>query len=109
MRKDGAFGFFGYIEYAEKPLNGSTWLTSYIARSLVDISDIVNIPHKIVENAVDYLIKQQAENGSFIEQGAGLFGRDNHFSLTLQVLEALEANKVCMIDKIYKLIHRINK
>ncbi|XP_073825812.1 thioester-containing protein 1 allele R1-like [Musca autumnalis] len=92
---DGSFSSFGPRQVSGQPNNGSTWLTAYVTRSLLQMEEYIQIDPKIIENSFEYLIKQQATNGSFTEKSQGFFYRSqaNHVSLTSSVLLALLENK----------------
>uniref|UniRef100_A0A1I8PQI3 TEP1-F n=1 Tax=Stomoxys calcitrans TaxID=35570 RepID=A0A1I8PQI3_STOCA len=91
---DGSFSSFGPSTDHKHPNNGSTWLTAYVVRSLQQLEDYINVDPKIVSGGLDYLIKQQAENGSFTEKGSFFYiSQANHVSLTSSVLLALLENK----------------
>ncbi|XP_073821630.1 LOW QUALITY PROTEIN: thioester-containing protein 1 allele R1-like [Musca autumnalis] len=92
---DGSFSSFGPRKIGDHPINGSTWLTAYVTRSLLQMEEYIKIDPKIIENSFEYLIKQQANNGSFTEKSQGFFymSQANHVSLTSSVLLALLENK----------------
>uniref|UniRef100_A0A1I8PQF4 Thioester-containing protein 4 n=1 Tax=Stomoxys calcitrans TaxID=35570 RepID=A0A1I8PQF4_STOCA len=92
--EDASFSSFGPSKDPERPLNGSTWLTAYVVRSLQQLEDYIKVDPKIVSEGLDYLIKQQAENGSFTEKGSYFYlSQANHVSLTSKVLLALLENE----------------
>ncbi|XP_034230056.1 pregnancy zone protein-like isoform X2 [Thrips palmi] len=62
--KDGSFSAFG-----EKDRNGSTWLTAFVAKSFRLARSLVAVEERVVDEALEWLSKQQAENGSFPEVG----------------------------------------
>ncbi|XP_005191892.1 murinoglobulin-2 isoform X2 [Musca domestica] len=92
---DGSFSSFGPHKIDGQPNNGSTWLTAYVARSLLQLEDYIKVDSKVIEKALEYLAQQQAQNGSFSEKSQGFFYRSqaNHVSLTSTVLLALLENK----------------
>ncbi|XP_073823483.1 CD109 antigen-like [Musca autumnalis] len=92
---DGSFSSFGPRAIDGHPKNGSTWLTAYVARSLLQMEEYIKIDPKIIEESFEYLVQQQATNGSFTEKSQGFFYVDqsNHFSLTSSVLLALLERK----------------
>ncbi|XP_026273559.1 CD109 antigen isoform X2 [Frankliniella occidentalis] len=64
--KDGSFSAFG-----ESDKSGSTWLTAFVAKSfeMARSADLVQVEPRVVDEALTWLAKQQAENGSFPEVG----------------------------------------
>ncbi|XP_073825794.1 CD109 antigen-like [Musca autumnalis] len=92
---DGSFSSFGPRKIDGQPNNGSTWLTAYVTRSLLQMEEYIKIDPKIIENSFEYLMQQQATNGSFTEKSQGFFyiSQANHVSLTSSVLLALLENK----------------
>ncbi|XP_073823482.1 thioester-containing protein 1 allele R1-like [Musca autumnalis] len=92
---DGSFSSFGPRKIDSHPNNGSTWLTAYVTRSLLQMREYIKIDPKIIEKSFEYLIQQQATNGSFTEKSQGFFyiSQANHVSLTSSVLLALLENK----------------
>ncbi|XP_075150113.1 thioester-containing protein 4 isoform X2 [Haematobia irritans] len=91
---DGSFSSFGSPRDLEKHYNGSTWLTAYVVRSLQQLKDYVKVDQKIVDEGLEYLIKQQAENGSFTEKGGYFYiSQANHVSLTSSVVLAFMENQ----------------
>ncbi|XP_061388607.1 thioester-containing protein 1 allele R1-like [Musca vetustissima] len=92
---DGSFSSFGPHELNGQLNNGSTWLTAYVTRSLIQLQDYKKVDTKIIENSLEYLVKQQAKNGSFTEKNEDFFYADqaNLVSLTSSVLLALLEKK----------------
>ncbi|XP_034235917.1 pregnancy zone protein-like isoform X2 [Thrips palmi] len=62
--KDGSFSAFG-----ESDRSGSTWLTAFVAKSFRLAKSLVPVEERVIEEALEWLSKQQAENGSFPEVG----------------------------------------
>ncbi|XP_073823480.1 thioester-containing protein 1 allele R1-like isoform X2 [Musca autumnalis] len=92
---DGSFSSFGPRKIDGQPNNGSTWLTAYVTRSLLQMEEYIKIDPKVTEKSLEYLVQQQATNGSFTEKSQGFFyiAQSNHVSLTSSVLLALLENK----------------
>ncbi|XP_055342262.1 CD109 antigen-like [Paramacrobiotus metropolitanus] len=64
-RDDNSFSAWG-----QSDLNGSTWLTAYVARVFAEAAEFVPIiDDTIIRRALRFLIDQQLENGSFEESG----------------------------------------
>lgn len=62
--KDGSFSAFG-----ESDRSGSTWLTAFVAKSFRLAKDLVAVEERVIDEALEWLSKQQAANGSFPEVG----------------------------------------
>lgn len=62
--KDGSFSAFG-----ESDENGSTWLTAFVARSFRQASKHIDVEESVIKQALQFLAKNQAQNGSFPEVG----------------------------------------
>ncbi|KAM7353961.1 thioester-containing protein 4 isoform 2-T2 [Cochliomyia hominivorax] len=91
--KDGSFSSFGPPQVKDKPRNGSTWLTAYVMRSLLQIGEFVKINDKIIEEGLKYLSEQQAPNGTFTEKGDYFYASQrNHVTLTSSAVMALMEN-----------------
>ncbi|XP_061388606.1 thioester-containing protein 1 allele R1-like [Musca vetustissima] len=90
LHPDGSFSSFG----PDKEDYGSTWLTAYVARSLIQLQDYIKVDPKIIEESLEYLVDQQDENGEFTEESEDFFyvAQANHVSLTSSVLLALLEN-----------------
>ncbi|XP_037957339.1 pregnancy zone protein [Teleopsis dalmanni] len=94
QHSDGSFSSFGPRENSQHPVNGSTWLTAYVLRSLNKTTDLINVDEKLFENGFKYLASKQAENGTFLEAGELFFNHQKrHVSLTANVLLAFFANE----------------
>lgn len=63
-RDDGSFSAFG-----SRDDSGSTWLTAFVIKSLVEAGRHIDVEEAVVKAAIDWLIKQQAADGSFPEVG----------------------------------------
>ena len=63
-RYDGSFSAFGDID-----ANGSSFLTSFVVKSFTQARDFINIDLNVLEEATDWLLKQQNPDGSFNEPG----------------------------------------
>lgn len=100
--KDGSFSAFGLPQYyrdEKKPTNGSTWLTAYIIRSFNQLREFVNIDERVINEGLEYMVKNQAKNGSFIDKGNFYYGGSRDvISLTSTVLLAFLENKVCSFE-----------
>ncbi|XP_061388605.1 C3 and PZP-like alpha-2-macroglobulin domain-containing protein 8 [Musca vetustissima] len=93
---DGSFSSFGPHRLNDQVNNGSTWLTAYVTRSLIQLQHYVKVYPKFIENSLEYLVHQQAKNGSFTDKSQDFFfyaDQGNHVSLTSSVLLALLENK----------------
>ncbi|KAE8741724.1 Thioester-containing protein [Frankliniella occidentalis] len=92
---DGSFSAFG-----EHDESGSTWLTAFVAMSfaLARASALVQVDLRVVQQALAWLAKQQAKDGSFPEVGS-VFQRDMQggaakgLALTAYVLTAFLQDK----------------
>ncbi|XP_050711944.1 thioester-containing protein 1 allele R1-like isoform X4 [Eriocheir sinensis] len=87
--KDGSFSAFG-----SRDKSGSTWLTAFVAKSLTEAGRHIEVEPEVVAKAVEWLMQQQAVDGSFPEvgivvneamQGGAAFGS----ALTAYVVMAL--------------------
>ena len=58
-----------YSAFGDTDASGSTFLTAFVARSFQQAKDFITIDQDIISGAVDWLINNQAENGSFPEVG----------------------------------------
>ncbi|XP_035739692.1 CD109 antigen-like isoform X1 [Vespa mandarinia] len=61
---DGSFSAFGMSDS-----NGSTWLTAFVAKSFRQATEYITIDNKVIDEALQWLSNNQAENGSFPEVG----------------------------------------
>lgn len=94
---DGSFSSFGYRQEGEnvKLVNGSTWLTAYVIRSLQQIGEFINIDQNLIESGLEYLTKMQNQNGSFKDRGDFFYGANRlEIILTSSALLAFAENKV---------------
>ncbi|XP_061388608.1 thioester-containing protein 1 allele S1-like [Musca vetustissima] len=91
LHTDGSFSSFG----PDKRDYGSTLLTAYVARSLILLQEYKKVDLKIIEDSLEYLVDQQAKNGSFTEKNDDFFNADqaNLVYLTCSVLLTLLENK----------------
>lgn len=62
--KDGSFSAFGVSD-----ASGSTWLTAFVAKSFKQAAEYIPVEDRIIDEALDWLAKTQAPNGSFPEVG----------------------------------------
>lgn len=91
---DGSFSAFG-----KKDKSGSTWLTAFVAKSFRRASKYIDIEDRIITMALDWLSKQQKDDGSFPEVGRILHkemqsGSENGVALTAYTLIAFLENQV---------------
>lgn len=61
---DGSYSAFGKIDE-----RGSTWLTAFVIRSFIQAQKYIQIDRKTIVDALDWLSRVQAPNGSFPEVG----------------------------------------
>lgn len=61
---DGSFSAFG-----KRDKRGSTWLTAFVLRSFIQASKYIQVEQRIINEALDWLSRVQAPNGSFPEYG----------------------------------------
>ncbi|MFC1865294.1 alpha-2-macroglobulin family protein [Chloroflexota bacterium] len=59
-RSDGSFSAFG-----QNDAEGSLWLTAFVLKSFAEAEDLIYIDSAVLEEAADWLISQQNNNGSF--------------------------------------------
>ena len=90
---DGSYSAFG-----KSDKSGSTWLTAYVARSFHQAQNFTFIDPKIIEQALDFLVKTQEPSGEFKEVGKIIdhqhgSGEDKGIALTAFVLMAFLENK----------------
>lgn len=62
--KDGSFSAFG-----ESDPSGSVWLTAFVARYFRKSDKYIEVEEKIISDCLDWIVKNQAANGSFPEVG----------------------------------------
>lgn len=63
-RDDGSFSAFG-----KSDLNGSTWLTAFVAKSFQQASSYITVEERIIEEALQWLQDNQGSGGNFPEVG----------------------------------------
>uniref|UniRef100_T1GQT0 Alpha-2-macroglobulin domain-containing protein n=1 Tax=Megaselia scalaris TaxID=36166 RepID=T1GQT0_MEGSC len=90
---DGSYSAFG-----KSDKSGSTWLTAYVARSFHQAKEFTFIDPKIIEQALDFLVKTQKESGEYEEVGKIIdhqhgSGDDNGIALTSFVVMAFLENQ----------------
>ena len=63
---DGSYSAFG-----QSDKSGSTWLTAFVAKCFIFARELRPelVEEKIIDQALDFLVKQQNSNGSFREPG----------------------------------------
>ena len=61
---DGSYSAFGKSDES-----GSTWLTAFVAKSFRQASKYIMVDEEIINQALEFLSKVQAQNGSFPEVG----------------------------------------
>jgi len=63
---DGSYSVFG-----QRDKSGSTWLTTFVAKCFIFAREIRPelVEERIIDQALDFLVKQQNRDGSFIEPG----------------------------------------
>uniref|UniRef100_A0A0A1WK50 TEP1-F n=1 Tax=Zeugodacus cucurbitae TaxID=28588 RepID=A0A0A1WK50_ZEUCU len=87
---DGSFSSFGSYRHSEYPVNGSTWLTAYIVRSLNQAKEHIKVDENVLKEGLKYLVSKQADNGSFLESNDFFFGSYRRpLTLTASVLLTL--------------------
>ncbi|ESO98777.1 hypothetical protein LOTGIDRAFT_231165 [Lottia gigantea] len=64
QRNDYSFSAFG-----DRDSSGSQWLTAYVVRTFSEARQYIYVDEKILEYAVNYLINNQNEDGTFNESG----------------------------------------
>jgi CD109 antigen len=67
QRFDGSFSPFG-----ESDASGSTWLTAFVAKGLLDAKKFIFTDDKVIEAAILWLIGKQTADGEFKEAGKSL-------------------------------------
>ncbi|KAK3607698.1 hypothetical protein CHS0354_016722 [Potamilus streckersoni] len=68
QRHDGSFSAFG-----DSDTSGSTWLTAFVIKSFVQASPLIYIDTALATKAIDWLLGQANENGTFLESGRSGF------------------------------------
>ncbi|XP_011212289.2 CD109 antigen [Bactrocera dorsalis] len=87
---DGSFRSFVGYRNTEYPVNGSTWLTAYIVRSLNQAKEHIKVDENVLKEGLKYLVSKQADNGSFLESNDFFFGSYRRpLTLTASVLLTL--------------------
>jgi CD109 antigen len=80
-RLDGSFSAFG-----QSDKNGSSWLTAFVVKSFTQAREFIDIDSKVLDEATDWLLKQQNNDGSFNEPGQvinkNMQGGSNNNNLT---------------------------
>lgn len=61
---DGSFSAFGKVDK-----NGSTWLTAFVAKSVQEASEYIDIDESVISAAFKWLTNVQSDDGSFPEVG----------------------------------------
>ncbi|KAK3607705.1 hypothetical protein CHS0354_016729 [Potamilus streckersoni] len=64
QRWDGSFSAFGNSDSS-----GSTWLTAFVIKSFVQASPLIFIDPVLIARALDWLLRQSNQDGTFIEPG----------------------------------------
>jgi len=90
---DGSFSAFG-----ESDLQGSTWLTAFVARSFIAAKPHITIDPKVIQAALKFLAEKQQADGSFVEHGTVIHaemkgGSADSYSLSAYVLLAFIESK----------------
>lgn len=91
---NGSFSAFGKLDR-----KGSTWLTAFVAKSFKQANKYIDIDDKVIDEALDFLSKIQAADGSFPEVGqvshqAMQGGASKGVALTAYTTIAFLRNKV---------------
>ncbi|XP_043962934.1 CD109 antigen isoform X2 [Gambusia affinis] len=89
QRADGSFSAFG-----QQDSSGSTWLTAFVLRCLLQARPWVGVDGRVLESAAAWLAAQRAVGGAAAEPGTVIHselqgGLDGPVSLTAYVLVAL--------------------
>ncbi|GAV02802.1 hypothetical protein RvY_13322-2 [Ramazzottius varieornatus] len=58
-----------YSAFGDSDSSGSTFLTAFVARTFNQAKDFITIDQALIDNALTWLVNQQAPNGSFPEVG----------------------------------------
>ena len=107
--RNGGYSVFG--EYNDE--EASTWLTAYVIRFFIKASRYVAIENRIIETGLEYLSKQQLEDGSFPYTGY-LFtpAQENIYGVTafviLTFLESPVSNLQIISLKLMIFMHEEN-
>ncbi|XP_061392979.1 thioester-containing protein 1 allele R1-like [Musca vetustissima] len=75
--RNGAYSAFG--EGSSEP---NSWLTAYVVRSFMQARKFITIDNRIIEDALEYLVKTQKDNGQFPQTGQ-LFHSSNQNELAV--------------------------
>ena len=94
--RDGSYSIWGdkgsIFGGGEK--DGSTWLTAFVVKAFSEASQYISVDAKLVQESVNWLFKNQMENGCFRKRGyvhsSYLKGGLSDDSLTAFVLTALQ-------------------
>lgn len=74
--------------------DGSTWLTAFVVKAFSEASQYISVDAKMVQQSIDWLFKNQMENGCFMKRGyvhsSYLKGGLSDDSLTAFVVTALQ-------------------
>lgn len=86
---DGSYSAFG-----EGSSAANSWLTAYVVRSFIQARKFITIDEKIIDEALQYIVKTQKDNGQFPQTGK-LFHSSNQNELGVSafiLLALLEDN-----------------
>ncbi|CAG7822305.1 unnamed protein product [Allacma fusca] len=61
-RSDGSFSSFGNSD-----ISGSTWLTAFVARTLIQAKPYITVDDSVIKSALEFLERQQTSDGGFYE------------------------------------------
>ncbi|CAG5866269.1 unnamed protein product [Menidia menidia] len=65
QREDGSFSAFG-----SNDTSGSTWLTAFVLRCFTQAQPYVQVNQTVLTRAMSWLLKRQAPQGEFVEEGS---------------------------------------
>jgi len=86
---NGAYSIWG----GEGDKDGSTWLTAFVVKAFSEASRFISVDSRLVQTSINWLLKNQQENGCFTKRGyvhsSYLKGGSSDDSLTAFVLTAL--------------------
>ncbi|XP_071544261.1 CD109 antigen-like isoform X6 [Panulirus ornatus] len=105
-RDDGSFSAFG-----SRDDSGSTWLTAFVIKSLSEAGRHIDVEEEVLTAAVDWLLEQQQEDGSFAEVGtvnneAMQGGASKGVPLSAYVIIALLTKQKPPVAKVRNVINR---
>lgn len=91
--RDGSYSIWGdNSNFGDK--DGSTWLTAFVVKAFSEASQYISVDASLVQQSIDWLFKNQMENGCFRKRGyvhsSYLKGGLSDDSLTSFVLTALK-------------------